>query len=131
MAGRKFASGGIMFPINRQTQIKTSRLPTVTKCDTRFRNNAKFASFDVFYSQREFRVVPKKLSTVSFTVVSRVVPVFAREEKKRRYFCPVICSQLKNFSFHQLRRSLESERFNRARCIHILIYEFYQFAQNT
>lgn len=54
-----------MFPINRQTRIKTSRLPTVTKCDTRFRNNAKFASFDVLYSQREFRVVPKKLSTVS------------------------------------------------------------------
>lgn len=118
-----------MFPINRQTRIKTSRLPTVTKCDTRFRNNAKFASFDVLYSQREFRVVPKKL-TVSFTVVSRVVPVFAGEEKEGGdivYFCSMIWSRFKNFN--QLSWSLESERLNRAKCIHI-IQIFCRFAQN-
>lgn len=82
VAEQKFVSGGIMFPINRQTRIKTSRLPTVTKCDTRFRNNAKFGSFDVLHSQREFRVVSKKLSTVSLTVVSRVVSMFAEERRR-------------------------------------------------
>lgn len=61
MAGRKFDGEIIMFPINRQTQIKTWELPAVTECDTRFRNNAKFASFGVLFSQREWRSGPEEI----------------------------------------------------------------------
>lgn len=37
-------SRGIMSLMNPQTQIKTLKLSAVSECDTRFRNNANFAT---------------------------------------------------------------------------------------
>lgn len=57
VAGQKFA-GSIMLPINRPTQIKTSKLPAVTKRDTRSRNNTKFVSLSALLFVRERRRRP-------------------------------------------------------------------------
>ena len=43
VAAWKFAGWSIMSLMNPQTQIKSSKLSAVSECDTRFRNNAKFA----------------------------------------------------------------------------------------